>query len=502
MAILATEKPGKVDVGGVVAADGFSEDATYNIDPKEERALVWRLDCIFLVVGFLGYTFKYLDQTNISNAYVSGMKEDLNLYGNQLNYFTTYFNIGYIVMLYISCFTISHIGPSVWLPSCELAWGIITCCLSTVTKDTQVFGLRFLVGFFEGCAWPGYFTIISAWYLPHEMALRMSIFNIAQPTGAMLSGALQGALSTNLDGHLGRAGWRWAFIINGVCTIFVALLAFIALPGFPERQNPLSKWYLKPRHIEIALGRSRRVGRKPQIGITIRSFFRAFSFWQLWAFSIAWAIGGNTTPSGYFNLWLKSLKNSAGKAKYTVAQLNYFPIGGQAVALVCELAFSSVSDHFKSRLRPLLLHSAINITSLIILLIRPSNQHAYMAGWYLNYIGSVATMILCAWASSNLEAEPQVLTILFASGTVLAYLQSAFVPLAAYPASQAPHWKIGAKLYLGFAVGALCLYFAIYFGLQREKRRSSEAKVAGEGEDIKDTETRRSAQVVGVDEKI
>lgn len=26
-----------------------------------------------------------------SNAYVSGMQEDLHLYGNELNYFTTYF---------------------------------------------------------------------------------------------------------------------------------------------------------------------------------------------------------------------------------------------------------------------------------------------------------------------------------------------------------------------------------------------------------------------------
>jgi ACS family pantothenate transporter-like MFS transporter len=50
--------------------------------------------------------------------------------------------------------------------------------------------------------------------MPDEIALRMSIYNIAQPAGAMLSGALQGALSTNLDGAGGRAGWRWAFIIN------------------------------------------------------------------------------------------------------------------------------------------------------------------------------------------------------------------------------------------------------------------------------------------------
>jgi hypothetical protein len=51
-------------------------------------------------------------------------------------------------------------------------------------------------------------------YMPHEMALRMSLYNIAQPVGAMLSGAMQGALSTNLEGSLGRSGWRWAFIIN------------------------------------------------------------------------------------------------------------------------------------------------------------------------------------------------------------------------------------------------------------------------------------------------
>lgn len=62
-------------------------------DPKEERAFVWRLDLWFLTIGFLGYMFKYIDQTNINNAYVSGMKEDLNLHGNELNYFTTYFNV-------------------------------------------------------------------------------------------------------------------------------------------------------------------------------------------------------------------------------------------------------------------------------------------------------------------------------------------------------------------------------------------------------------------------
>jgi MFS transporter, ACS family, pantothenate transporter len=168
------------------------------------------------------------------------------------------------------------------------------------------------------------------------MSLRMSLFNIAQLVGAMLSGAMQGALSTNLKGVLGRSGWRWAFIINGICTIFVALCAFFILPGFPERQNPLSKFYLKPRHIQIAAARARRVGRKPQVGITRKEFLRCFTFWQLWSVAISWSIGGNTTPSNYFNVWLKSLKNANGEVKYSVAMLNYLPIIGQAIQLVAQ----------------------------------------------------------------------------------------------------------------------------------------------------------------------
>lgn len=72
MAVLATEKSGEADVGGVFSLDRLSEDGTY-VDPKEERAFVWRLDCVFLVVGFLGYTFKYLDQTNIVSILPSTM---------------------------------------------------------------------------------------------------------------------------------------------------------------------------------------------------------------------------------------------------------------------------------------------------------------------------------------------------------------------------------------------------------------------------------------------
>jgi MFS transporter, ACS family, pantothenate transporter len=43
----------------------------------EERKFLFKLDGILLTFASLGYFIKYLDQVNVNNAFVSGMKEDL-----------------------------------------------------------------------------------------------------------------------------------------------------------------------------------------------------------------------------------------------------------------------------------------------------------------------------------------------------------------------------------------------------------------------------------------
>jgi MFS transporter, ACS family, pantothenate transporter len=69
---------------------------TFDKSP-EERQFLFKLDAILLTFASLGYFIKYLDQINISNDFVSGMKEDLNLYGNQLNYMQTLWTVGYVL---------------------------------------------------------------------------------------------------------------------------------------------------------------------------------------------------------------------------------------------------------------------------------------------------------------------------------------------------------------------------------------------------------------------
>ena len=98
----------QVEAGLTEPIPGATLDAQTGaiIDKKstEERWFVARLDGVLLLYGCISQVIKYLDQQNISAAYVSGMKEgepvsemirpielmtDLNLYGNEYNYFTT-----------------------------------------------------------------------------------------------------------------------------------------------------------------------------------------------------------------------------------------------------------------------------------------------------------------------------------------------------------------------------------------------------------------------------
>lgn len=58
---------------------------------------------------------KYLDQSNISNAYTSGLKEELGLYGNELNYFNVVYFTAYVIAQIPMLLLISR--PALYAPT-------------------------------------------------------------------------------------------------------------------------------------------------------------------------------------------------------------------------------------------------------------------------------------------------------------------------------------------------------------------------------------------------
>ena len=55
----------------------------------QERRLITKLDFFILTWAGFSYFSKNLNSKNVSNAYVSGMKEEINVVGNEYQTFTT-----------------------------------------------------------------------------------------------------------------------------------------------------------------------------------------------------------------------------------------------------------------------------------------------------------------------------------------------------------------------------------------------------------------------------
>lgn len=131
---------------------------------------------------------------------------------NQLNLIDTAWTTGYVIGQLPSQFILTKVRPSIWIPSCELVWTLLTFSLAVATTSNQVIGLRFFVGLCESIFYPAAHFLIGSWYKPSELGKRACIFHASSALAGMFSGYLQSAVHTGLNGTLGKAGWQWLFV--------------------------------------------------------------------------------------------------------------------------------------------------------------------------------------------------------------------------------------------------------------------------------------------------
>lgn len=414
----------------------------------EERSLVRRLDIFLMTFGCVSQIIKYLDQQNISNAYVSGMQEDLGLYGNELNYFQTYFNVAYCIMLIPSQIILTYVRPSYWLPGLEICWGVITGLIAMTHHASQVYILRVFLGLCESSAWPGMMTLFMHWYTPSELAKRMGFYHSCQAIGSMMSGALQVAITNTLHGTHGLAGWRWLFIINAIMTVVVGFLGFFLLPDLPNNVNPRAFWF-KKGHAQLAMERLERHGRAEPKKMTWAAAKRTFSNWVVYFVAVLY-ISTVLASWGYayFNLFLKSLKNPDGTARWTTSEINAIPIGGNAINVVFVWVWAILSDLLRTRWTLIVTQAAIGLIPCIAMSVWTSHPAttplatAY-ASYFISYLCLGTAPLIFAWLSDLLPQDPEGRSLIVGVAIAAYYGISAWSQVLVWPAVQAPYYKYG-----------------------------------------------------------
>ncbi|OQU94482.1 hypothetical protein CLAIMM_00836 [Cladophialophora immunda] len=405
----------------------------------EERKFVFKLDCALLTFGCLGYFIKYLDQANLNNAFVSGMKEDLNLYGNQLNYMQTCYSAGYVIGGLPTNMILTRVRPSIFIPCMELLWTICTMASSRASSAHQFYAIRFFVGLFESALYPGMIYIIGSWYRSDELAKRSCIFQAAYPVGTMFSGYLMAAVY-HLEGVGGLRGWQWLYIMDGVISLPIAIAGFFVIPDFPDITRA---WYFTEQDIALARKRIQLEGRATRQPYTRAKFWKILTSWHIWCLIPLYVCWNNGGASGQpvFAQFLKDSKSP----KYTVPQINNYPTSTYGLQVFCTLVFAWTSDSvLKGRRWPsIIIGGLFNIICYISLWIWDIPNGWRWACYILMGVGAALAGIIMSWAHEICSSDNEERAMVTGGMNQMAYVIQIWLPLIIWQQVHAPKYTAG-----------------------------------------------------------
>ncbi|KAF3065162.1 Pantothenate transporter liz1 [Daldinia childiae] len=308
-----------------------------------EQKLVQKIDFFILTFCCLSYFTNYLDRSNLSNAYVSGMKEDLGFVGDQLNQINTCFTVGYVIGQIPANLSLHYIKPRYFFPACMFIWACLTMVTASVHNPQSIMAIRFFQGIVEATTFVGTHYILGSWYTERELGKRSGIFTASGLAGTMIGGFIQTGIHSSLDGRNGLRGWRWLFIMDGIITLPVALYGFIF---FPDTPSTTEAFYLTESEKALAVSRVPPVEDRSPISWTF--FKKSFSSWFFWGFVVLWIIAGETesfSSNSLLALYMKSHPTN----KYTVPQLNNYPSGVPAVGIISTLFWATLTDYLNGK---------------------------------------------------------------------------------------------------------------------------------------------------------
>ncbi|OZI42882.1 MFS transporter [Bordetella genomosp. 4] len=194
-----------------------SEDATYT-------KVIWRL----LPFLFICYVCAYLDRVNVSFAKLQ-MLDDLNMSEAVYGLGAGIFFVGYLMFEVPSNLILLRVGARRWIARIMVTWGLISAAMMFVTTPTMFYVMRFLLGVAEAGFIPAILLYLTYWFPSSRRSKVTALFLTGIPMSGVIGGPLSGWIMESFGGHHGLAGWQWLFLLEGLPTIALGVVAFFFL---------------------------------------------------------------------------------------------------------------------------------------------------------------------------------------------------------------------------------------------------------------------------------
>lgn len=187
------------------------------------RKIGWRLLPLLMLLFF----FNFLSRVNIGFAALD-MNKSLGMPPVVFGWGAGIFFLGYAICQIPSSLLLQRVRVHLWIVSIAVAWGLASAGMAFVTGSKGFIALRLLLGIAEAGFFPGFIYYLSCWFPRDARARFNAVFLVAVPLASTLGNPLSGLILSTGE-TMGIPAWRWLFILEGLPSIVLGIIAFFWL---------------------------------------------------------------------------------------------------------------------------------------------------------------------------------------------------------------------------------------------------------------------------------
>ncbi|EXJ96508.1 hypothetical protein A1O1_01634 [Capronia coronata CBS 617.96] len=446
------------------------QDVGYSlyIDPVKEGKMMRKFDIFAVTAMGLLYMMANLDRSNLGNANIAGMPEDIGLVGNQFGTATTLLFATYVPFEGPVAVLLKIIGPKTLMSVCAFCWGCATLGMAFIQNWKGLYACRLLIGCFEAGLIPCINVYLGWVYKKSERGKRSSVIFAFSAFSSAFGGILAFGL-TQIRGPNGFAGWRWLFCIEGIMTLVLVPLFYFVFP-----QSPTTAWFLTEE--EKAMMEARYMADKSwghdepfSWAECLKAFIdpKWYAFW-IYQFSVDVSLYGMTT-------FLPAIVRGLG---YTSVHANLMTVPIYICALIFFLGLAYFSDKMGIRW-PFLAGPLLCLIVGYAILISVDNLKVRFFACFVTALGVYPTTGLSLmWLQDNVARHYKRATMV---GFTLTFANTAGVAVGQiFTTESGPRYIKGLSISLGLAVLALAVVLIIVVTMTMVNKKRAAKLLAAE----------------------
>ncbi|KAJ2236512.1 hypothetical protein H4R99_003527 [Coemansia sp. RSA 1722] len=201
-------------------------------DQQTLQSYVRKCDRQLLLYLCIGYATDSLNKMALSNAKISGLTQDLDLHGYDINRALGAYYLASFMFQLPSNLVLKTTRPRYWLSMVMFFWSLATMSTALVRNGAQLAICRFIFGAVQAGYVSGCLYYISYWYPREQVRRRIGFFFASAGVGGILVGPLCSYLS--LANCEVAKPWQLIFVVIGMTSLCWSLLGPFVLHDYPD----------------------------------------------------------------------------------------------------------------------------------------------------------------------------------------------------------------------------------------------------------------------------